>query len=197
MDGPIERQNGQADMRRAVLGVRAGSRKWGCPGNRSPSSSDVLLRLCVRLGLARRGVAWRSLACVGRERPAGSSGRSRCCPQASTRSSPSTGVSVSLRHYCGATSQRMQPCAMQHNTPPDRSACTARRHLSRENVSPTRSWRAAHALHCASLQHARRDVAGDCATRACSPVHSVAKLYLPLMLSMLEIVRRMIWAVFR
>ncbi len=37
----------------------------------------------------------------------------------------------------------------------------------------------------------------DCATRACLPFHSVAKLYLPLMLSMLEIVRRMIWAVFR
>jgi hypothetical protein len=32
---------------------------------------------------------------------------------------------------------------------------------------------------------------------ACLPFHSVAKLYLPLMLSMLEIVRRMIWAVFR
>ncbi len=75
------------------------------------------------LRAARIGSAWRGVACVGRERAAGSSGRSRCCPQASTRSSPSTGVSVSLRRHCGATSQRMQPCAMQHDTPPDRSAC--------------------------------------------------------------------------
>ena len=36
MDGPIERQNGQADMRSAVQGVRAGSREWVAPG-RSPS----------------------------------------------------------------------------------------------------------------------------------------------------------------
>jgi hypothetical protein len=73
MDGPIERQNGQADMRSAVPGVRAGSREWGCPGKESEQAvgSGVAPRIAalqvrmfcygIACGSALRGVAWRGL----------------------------------------------------------------------------------------------------------------------------------------
>ena len=164
--------------------------KFGC--------SATALR-AARIGSAWRGMAWLGLC---RQRAPGRFFWTFSLLPASINPFFSVNRSVSLRHHCGATC--MQPCAMQHNTPQIAAhappgAISAARTCRRRGAGARRMRYIARRCNTrgATLQHARRDVAGDCATRACLPVHSVAKLYLPLMLSMLEIVRRMIWAVFR